>query len=53
MKSLIVPKIELSVRTTTFSQDEISYASRRVPFDQIIWTHIAEKNPKERPFGFK
>ena len=35
LKSLIVPKKELSVRKTTFSQAEISDESGRVPFDKM------------------
>ena len=33
-KSLIVPKKELSAGKTTFSQAEISYESKGIPFDQ-------------------
>ena len=40
-KRLIEKKTELSARKTTFSQAEISYESRKVPFDQI---KVSEKD---------
>ena len=44
-KSLIVPKKEISGRTTTFSQDEINYASGRAPFDQM---NVSEKGTEPK-----
>ena len=48
-RSLIVPKNELPVRKTTFSQGKVHYESGSVPFDQVRVsekTHRAEKSFK-------